>query len=566
MGWPGGWSDGDSAQRSGTNVPLASKLGDQIYLNELDDALGEIRQRTGLARLDFIGLDACLMAQLEVFSALAPHAEIAVASEEVEPALGWAYTSFLGELSANPDLSPSELGKLVVESYIEDDQRIVDSQARSEMLRGMGGMFGLFGEPSPQMLVSQMGQDSTLTAVDLTTIPSLVEELNRFSYTLQNTSQAQVAHARAYAQSFTSIFGSKIPPSYIDLSHFTRLLAKESGDQDVIQGADQLLSAIEGTVIAEKHGSKKPGAAGIAIYFPNSQVYQTPEAGPRSYTALANRFAEASLWDDFMAFHYTGRVFEPQDTGAVIPAANAAVRAPGEGQITLSPIVVDSKTAAPGKPILLSTDVSGENIGHIYLFVGYFDNSANSIYVADTDFLESSDTREINGVYYPDWGDGSEFTLEFEWEPIVFAIDDGQQRVSALLKPVAYGASYEEAVYSVDGIYTFRDNGDTRNARLYFTNGALRQVVGFTGDNETGAPREIIPSPGDQFTILETWMDIDSNGQAKTAVQKGATFTFGGETLKYVQLDAAVGEYLVGFIAEDLDGNSYPVYTRVAVR
>ena len=205
------------------------------------------------------------------------------------------------------------------------------------------------------------------------------------------------------------------------------------------------------------------------------------------------------------------------------------MRAPGEGEITLSPVVADSKTAAPGKPILLSTDVSGENIGHIYLFVGYFDKSANSIYVADTDFLESSDTREINGVYYPDWGDGSEFTLEFEWEPIVFAIDDGRQRVSALLKPVAYGASYEEAVYSVDGIYTYRDNGDTRNARLYFTNGALRQVVGFTGDNETGAPREIIPSPGDQFTILETWMDIDSNGQAKTAVQNGATLTLEGK-------------------------------------
>ena len=82
----------------------------------------------------------------------------------------------------------------------------------------------------------------------------------------------------------------------------------------------------------------------------------------------------------------------------------------------------------------------GENIGHIYLFVGYFDRASNSVFVADQDYLESSVTRQVDGVYYPDWGDG-DFTLTFDWEPVVFAISDGESIVPALFRPEDYGRS-----------------------------------------------------------------------------------------------------------------------------
>ena len=73
----------------------------------------------------------------------------------------------------------------------------------------------------------------------------------------------------------------------------------------------------------------------------------------------------------------------------------------------------------------METEVSGENIGFVYLFVGYYDEEANSIFVADMDYIEGDDTRQIGGVYYPDWGDESIVPIEFEWEPILYAIDDG---------------------------------------------------------------------------------------------------------------------------------------------
>ena len=51
----------------------------------------------------------------------------------------------------------------------------------------------------------------------------------------------------------------------------------------------------------------------------------------------------------------------------------------------------------------------------------------------------------------------------------------------------------------------------------------------------------------------------------QSASQEGGTLTFGDQMFTWVELDAAQGEYVVGFIVEDLDGNAYPVYGRVRV-
>ncbi len=571
MGWPGGWSDPAPGGPGDRSIPLSSALGDELYLMELDDALGAIRAQTGLAQFELIGLDACLMSHLEVLSALAPHARYAVASQETEPALGWAYTSFLEALTRNPDMSGADLGRLIVESYIQDDQRIVDDQARAEFLsRGspLGGLFGLLGgtTTTAEQLARQMEQGVTLTAVDLAAMPTLVDGVNDLSFSLQGANQSAVARARSYAQSFTSVFGKEVPPSYIDLGSFVQLLARESNDRNVAQAADRVMASLGEAIIAERHGPKKPGATGVSIYFPNSQLYQSPITGPESYTAVARRFADASLWDDFLAFHYTGRPFERETSALAVPERGTPIQAPGAGPIEVSPITLSDGVAAPGRPVVLSTQIRGENVGYVYLFVGFYDQDANSIFVADRDYLESADTREIDGVYYPDWGEGGPFTMEFEWEPLMFAISDGVDSVVAALTPQTYGAAPEDATYSVDGTYTYADGGESRYARLYFRDGFLRQVFGFTGEGGTGAPREIIPQPGDRFTVLEEWMDLDQGGKVvQTATQEGGTLTFGDQMFTWKELDAAPGEYIVGFIVKDLDGNSYEVYTQVRV-
>jgi hypothetical protein len=538
-------------------------------LHELDAALEEIRFRARLDKFELIGLDACLMGHLEVFTALQPHSRYAVASQEVEPAVGWAYTGFLDELTRNPEMDGAELSRVIVDSYIQEDQRILDDTARAEMLRqgSMGGMFGFLNAPSSRQVAQQMEQSATLSAVDLQALPGLMDAVNQFSYALQEEDQAIVARARTYAQAFTSIFGEKVPPSYMDLGSLAQFMKNYSGLPEIDGAAEAIQAALEQVILAEKHGPKKPGASGISIYFPSSQLYQNPAAGPQSYTAIAERFADQSLWDDFLRFHYTNQGFDAEPVPPSTNGSGIVSRAPGRGKISITNLQANSKVAAPGKPVVLQADIAGENIGYIYLMVGYLDENANSLFLIDLDYLESEPSRELDGVYYPTWSEQPEFTLQFEWAPVVFNLTDGHTTTTALFRPVSYGQSYEEALYAVDGLYIFANGSGSVPARLYFKNGVLQQVVGFTGQADTGAPREIIPSSGDAFTLQETWYDLQPDGSLREQVsQEGATLYFSDQVLRWEARSAPAGQYLVGFVVEDLDGNQVQALLPIQVR
>ena len=557
MGWPGGWTDPNPRTGAPRGAPITRAIGNAMYLQDIDAALETIRRDTGIDAFEMVGMDACLMAHVEVFTALTPHARYAVASQETEPAVGWAYTAFLDRLVRNPDMSGADLSRAIVETYITEDQRVTDPTARNEFVgRGPGGA------PSEAQLSSQLARATTISAADLSHAPEVIDRLNDLALVLQNVDQRRVAEARTYAQSFTNIWGGGSQPSYIDMAHFAGLLIQATGDAQVQQATNDLFSALNRAIVAQKNGPQKPGATGLSIYFPNSQLYGSPVSGPQSYIPTSQRFADVSLWDDFLNFHYTGRAF--RDTSGTLSIPDSAVRAPGAGDMTLGPVTLSGRVAAPGQPVTMSADLTGENIGYVYLFAGLYDRESNSIYMADTDYIQSSETRELNGVYYPDWGEG-DFTLEFVWEPIVFAINDGANRVQALLEPLTYGVDPSEAIYTTDGLYTYAD-GNQREGQLQFTNGELEKVIVFSGEGLNASPREIIPTIGDQFTVYEKWMDLDSTGQVvRTETELGGTITFGEEPVIWEVLDAAIGDYTIGFIAEDLDGNRVESYADVQV-
>lgn len=569
MGWPGGWSDPAPGGSGDNSTPLSARLGNNIFLSELDQALGQARSAAGIDKFEIIGMDACLMSQIEVMAALQPHANYAVASEEVEPSIGWAYASFLGDLVQNPDMSGAQLSKAIVDGYIVDDQRILDPAARAEFMRGgspLGGFFGGGSLASADQLAAQIGRDVTLTAVDLNAFGGLMTSYNNFALQLKNEDQQLVAQARNYAQSYTSLFGREVPPSYIDLGHFALLIQNNTSNSKTKQAVEAVVASLQETIIAEKHGAERKGSTGLAIYFPNSTLYSSPITGPQSYTGIASRFASGSLWDDFLAYHYLDRDFSQSDATPYVPPSGYSTRAPGAGNISLSNIRASSDSITTDQSVDLSVDISGTNIGYIYLFVGYYDANANSLNVTDTDYLESPNTKQVSGVYYPAW-DESGFTLNFTWDPIVFGISDGSQNAVALFQPEQYGADAASASYTVEGLYTFAQTGASQYAQLRFQESKLVSVYGFNGENDTGAPREITPTQGDTFTIYEKWMDVDANGQVTgTVKENGPTLTFGADAFQWVELYAAAGDYVVGFIVEDLDGNQYPIYTKITVQ
>ncbi len=330
---------------------------------------------------------------------------------------------------------------------------------------------------------------------------------------MQDIDQSLVASARNYAQSYTSIFGNQVPPSFIDSGHFVQLVAKQTNDTHIRNAANNVLTSLQNVIVAERHGKSKPGSTGIAIYFPNSSLYRSAYTGMQSYTAIADRFARVSLWDDFLVYHYNDRGFSVDAAEAVVPSTSGITRAPGSGTINLSPISTTADRVAPGGAVRLSIDITGDQIGYVYFFSGLYDAASNSILIADTDYLESAQTDELNGVYYPVWPQSESFRMNFEWEPTLFSITNGAQTSLALFNPSRTVPVLRMPIYAVDGIYTFAESGEQRRAQMYFRDGRLFQVFGFQGSETASSPYEISTAAGDTFTLLQRWMELDTNGQ-----------------------------------------------------
>lgn len=199
--------------------------------------LAEINQalkKSGVT-FDFIGFDACLMATLETALMLTPYADYLIASEETEPGVGWYYTDWLTELGKNTSMSTIEIGKNIVDDF-------VDTCARK-----------------------CSGQKTTLSVVDLAELEVTVpEELKEFSKSaselIQDKEYKTVSDARNNAREFAQ--SSAI--DQVDLVH----LALNMGTDDGEDLADALLSAVK----YNRTSSNMTNAYGLSIYFPYNKV------------------------------------------------------------------------------------------------------------------------------------------------------------------------------------------------------------------------------------------------------------------------------------------------------
>ena len=430
-------------------------------------------------------------------------------------------------------------------------------------------------------------KDVTLTAVNLQVMPAYMTALNDLAWALTSVDPMAVAQARTYAQSFESVFGDDTPASYLDVGNFAKLAAERAGSEELDAAVAALQKAAKKFILAEKHGPGKPGATGLTVFFPAPELLVAVGTADSvySYTDYASRFAGASLWDDFLVFHYTNRDFDPEladvalldaktGQGADIEVYAAPLleeaeiaAAPGiDAELTVAPIEVSSDSIAADETVLLQTSITGENIGYIYVEAARYDEESDSFSIEDRDFVLADDTQEVDGVAYPVWTDKDLEDFIFEWSPTVYTISDGESEAYVLLDPEVYGASDSDGEYAVYGVYTFADSGQEREAVMLF-DGALefKSIYGFSGANGMGAPREITPKPGDQFTIYEQWVESDEDGNEVINQYAGDTLTFGGQPFTVTVYDAFPGEYSVAITVVDLSGNAVSEYAAVTV-
>ncbi|MBN1303030.1 MAG: hypothetical protein JXA13_01240 [Anaerolineales bacterium] len=540
MGFPGGWTDPDPENNAN----------DVIDLDELEGALEKIVSKTGISRFDLIGMDACLMGMLEVYNALSPYSDYAVASQEVEPSLGWAYSAFLGGLVDTPAMGVDELARDIVDSYLSEDARLLDGTSRRQFLTG----YGVQEDISPDDLADQLGSKSTISAIDLAVLPRVNKDLDAFLLALKKVDQEKVAESRTYTQSYTNVFPEQYPSPYIDLLNFASWTAFKIDDPGVKQAAQTLGNSINAMLLAEKHGDQKPGATGISVFFPVSELYWDEEIGYSFYVQKASRMAGSTLWDDFLAYHYAGLDFNQGN-----PTREMRLPAPGSADIRIFSLELTPDHISVVEPTVhVKAEVTSKRLAYIYVATLMKYQDRYLLYAMD--YLLGDSTNVQDGIVYPVWEqeNGSKH-IDLDYEIMPAGICDGKTCVFALLEPDTYGLTKADVLYSVKGFYIYADTGEQVSARMYFYNDGdnlIRSIEGYYGSRETGvAAGDIIPRPGDKFQFLDTWWEQDDAGRIVETNREGNQLVFGNRPFYWrVVPQPDPGEYYIGIIAEDMDG------------
>lgn len=218
---------------SGYGYDEKYKSSGSMDLSEINQAL----KKAGVS-FDVIGFDACLMATLETALMLAPYADYLIASEETEPGVGWYYTNWLTDLSKNTSMPTIEIGKKIVDDFVET----CATQCR--------------------------GQKTTLSVVDLAELEKTVpDELKAFSKSASELITENKYQTVSDARYGTREFASSI--DQVDLVH----LASNMGTEEGKELADALLSCVK----YNRTSSNMTNAYGLSIYFPYQKVSSVDE-------------------------------------------------------------------------------------------------------------------------------------------------------------------------------------------------------------------------------------------------------------------------------------------------
>ena len=487
-----------------------SSDGDTINLPELSSALDDARQRTGVQQLDLIGFDACLMAQMDVLQTIAPYAQVAVASAELEPNAGWAWDAWLGDLAANPGQSARETAPVIVDTYID----------------------------------SYRGSDATevtLSAFDLSSFATMTEQLDALSRALTADLRGSY-NAIGQARSFADVYAPLYPEEFnaVDLGHFLSLLPEQGAPSAISDAAGSLGRSLEAARIANRFGSYHKNSSGISIYFP-----QLAELYVSAYE-LGSPLPRQTGWADFLqAYHQAGET---------------SVERPTIGNLRL-----DRDTAAIDAPASLTGSVSGNDIAYVFAFIGTPNAARDSVELLYVDFIYPPGAAPDEETA-PSWPSGS-FDLSLDWDATSWYLDNGSEQVPVLLGPVKYGSGF----FGVEGIYTSAATGQEIDAGLVFevTNGQGRlvRIWGFprgSGDQEP-QPYELTPSSGDSFTaFVRTY--TDTGASLEPGRERGATIAFTDQPLSTRFGSAPAGDYVMGFLVRDISGNFSYDYVDIATR
>ncbi|MCR5673624.1 MAG: hypothetical protein K6F87_07925 [Lachnospiraceae bacterium] len=212
-----------------------------LTLDEIQEAL----RSNPDVRFDIIGMDCCIMANLETCYVLAPFCKFAVLSEDFESGLGWSYTNWMKLLEENPGISTPLLGKKIIDGMIDANEN--DDEA---------------------------GGSSTMILVNERAVPDLVKKWTDYAYKNSdsllcvNYSKLHMARGRGFMDSFFDSWGDDESLVTMDDYYVSDMMSIIESVGQENESANDLRSSLKACVAYFGHTSDKNELTGMAVSLP----------------------------------------------------------------------------------------------------------------------------------------------------------------------------------------------------------------------------------------------------------------------------------------------------------
>ena len=209
---------------------------DYLTLEELSEAFDSSPFNED-NKLEWVGFDACLMANIETAHILSPYSNYLIASQESEPSWGWDY-SFLSDISDMSD--GSEIGTEIADHYISETESNFSSTPFSYC-------------------------DITMSVLDLTKISDVENALNdlflKANTSLNNETYVKYSRIRSTTKELASEFTSEYSYDTVDLLDLSQNMKTE-----FLPEATALEEAVSSFIVYNT--TNEDNANGVSIYYP----------------------------------------------------------------------------------------------------------------------------------------------------------------------------------------------------------------------------------------------------------------------------------------------------------
>jgi hypothetical protein len=257
-------------------------------------------------------------------------------------------------------------------------------------------------------------------------------------------------------------------------------------------------------------------------------------------------------------FEHKGRTLKLTSYDAPARSAPAkkpsARRAPGRfaSDFEITQLILDGDT--------LTAQISGKHIA--YLFVEILMKDGDKFYgPVLREYIPADSDKETGGILRPDWGDP--ISISIPLRPSLTLLTDGVDSAFAFCIPEGYRVSGNY----LDGllrITTAAEGSQFRSRIVFDGDGSVKEILAYKEQRMKSIPRPVTPKPGDTFAPFVQVL-TEEDGSWKTEAVLSTPLTFGDQPFRLEKESLIPGEYLVGILAQDLDGGFTRKYISLTI-